>query len=146
MYNRSNGIASYGKVANFETDPLKQIVMLYDGAIKFLYQSAADIDAADFAAKAEHSNRALDIVNYLQGVLDLDNSGRVGQSLDDLYTRVRIMILKASTRPDSSLMRSAADALRPVREAWEANSNQQQIAAPDVRTSSSQDAAYARLA
>ncbi|MCC6329241.1 MAG: flagellar export chaperone FliS [Acidobacteria bacterium] len=146
MYNRSNGIASYGKIANFETDPLKQIVMLYDGAIKFLYQSAADIEAADFAAKAEHSNRALDIVNYLQGVLDLDNSGRVGQSLDDLYSRVRIMILKASTRPDAALMRSAADALRPVREAWEANSNQKQIAAADVHASSSHDAAYARLA
>ena len=130
MYNRSNGIASYGKIANCETDPLKQVVMLYDGAIKFLYQSAADIEAADFAAKGEHSNRALDIINYLQSILDLEKSGDVGRSLDDLYTKVRVMILKASTRPDASLMQAAAEALRPVRDAWEANSHQGSIGMP----------------
>lgn len=142
MYNRSNGIASYGRIANFETDPLKQIVMLYDGAIKFLYQSAADIEASDFAAKGEHSNRALDIINYLQSVLDLENSGDVGRSLDDLYTRVRVMILKASSGPNASLMRAAAEALRPVREAWEANAQKQAFA---VTPTGLRPAAFAAL-
>jgi flagellar secretion chaperone FliS len=142
MYNRSNGIASYGRIANFETDPLKQVVMLYDGAIKFLYQSAADIEAGDFAAKGEHSNRALDIINYLQSVLDLEASGEVGRSLDDLYVKVRFMVLKASTGPNAPLMREAAEALRPVRDAWEANSQKQAIAIPQVGL---QSAAYAAL-
>jgi flagellar protein FliS len=145
MYNRSNGIASYGKVANFETDPLKQVVMLYDGAIKFLYESAADIEAGDFAAKGEHSNRALDIINYLQGILDLENSGEVGRSLDDLYVRVRIMILKASTRSNAALMRDAAEALRPVREAWDTNSQTQALAKAPKTFMPTQGATYAPL-
>ena len=142
MYNRSNGIASYGRIANFETDPLKQIVMLYDGAIKFLYQSAADMDAGDFAAKGEHSNRALDIINYLQSVLDLEAGGEVGTSLDDLYTKVRVMILRASTRGDAPLMRSSAEALRPVRDAWEANAQKTAVTVPSAGT---QATAYAAL-
>ncbi len=36
MYERSNVVTSYGRVANAETNPLQQVVMLYDGAIKFL--------------------------------------------------------------------------------------------------------------
>lgn len=142
MYNRSNGIASYGRIANFETDPLKQVVMLYDGAIKFLHQSAADMEAGDFAAKGEHSNRALDIINYLQSVLDLEAGGEVGRSLDDLYTKVRIMILKASTRRDAPLMRSAAEALRPVRDAWETNAQKPAVTVPLAGV---QPAAYAAL-
>lgn len=142
MYKRSNGIASYGRIANFETDPLKQVVMLYDGAIKFLYQSAADIEAGDFAAKGEHSNRALDIINYLQSVLDLEAGGEVGRSLDDLYAKVRVMILKASTRRDAPLMRNAAEALRPVRDAWETNAHKPAMTAPPAGLT---PAAYAAL-
>lgn len=130
MYNRNNGIASYGKVANTETDPIKQIVMLYDGAIRFLTVSAADIENADFTAKAYNSNRALDIINYLQSILDLENGGDVGRSLDDLYARVKVMIFKASARLDAALMRKAADALRPVRDAWETNANARSFVTP----------------
>lgn len=122
MYNRTHGIASYGKIANTETNPIKQIVMLYDGAIRFLNVAATDIENGDFASKAYNSNRALDIVSYLQSILDLDNGGEVGHSLDNLYSRVRIMIFKASAGPDAELMRKTADALRPVRDAWETNS------------------------
>lgn len=145
MYNKSNGIASYGRIANFETDPLKQVVMLYDGAIKFLHMSASDIEAGDFAAKAEHSNRALDIINYLQSILDIENSGEVGRSLDDLYVKVKIMILKASSGPNASLMRSAAEALRPVRDAWAVNAQKQAFAAKPDLLIPAQESAYATV-
>jgi flagellar secretion chaperone FliS len=129
MYNRTNGIASYGRIANTETNPIKQIVMLYDGAIKFLNLSATDIEAGDFAAKGEHSNRALDIVSYLQSILDLQKGGNVAVSLDNLYRTVRILILRASSGPDAGLMRRAAEVLVPVRDAWEINA-QKASAAP----------------
>lgn len=122
MYSKSSGIASYGRVASFEKDPFKQIVMLYDGAIKFLHAAAADIEAGDMAAKANHTNRAMDIIDYLQSILDLEKGGEVGRSLDDLYTKVRLQILKASAGPDAVKMRNCAELLRPVRNAWEENS------------------------
>lgn len=143
MYNRTNGIASYGKIANFETDPLKQIVMLYDGAMKFLNLAAADIEAKDFAAKAAHSNRALDIMNYLQSVLDLAAGGDVAKSLDNLYEKVKLMTLKASAGPNAALMRAAAEALKPVRDAWEANATSPSSALPPSIYAAGETAAYA---
>jgi flagellar protein FliS len=124
MYGKLKGLASYGRVANGEANPLKQIVMLYDGAIKFLNLTAADIEKMDYVAKAEHSNRALDIINYLQSILDFERGGSVAQSLDDLYRSINVLILRASAELDADLMRKAADLLAPVRDAWEINANQ----------------------
>jgi flagellar secretion chaperone FliS len=119
MLARSNALASYGKVASSETNKLQQLIMLYDGAIKFLMLAASDIEAKDIAAKAEHSNRAIDIITYLQSILDFEKGGEVSVTLDTLYTMVLWTTLKASGSLDASEMRRAADLLVPVRDAWE---------------------------
>lgn len=121
MYKQPKALASYGRIANAETNPLKQIVMLYDGAIKFLNLTAADIEAKDYAAKAEHSARALDIINYLQSILDFERGENIAVTLDKLYRSIQVIILRASAELDADLMRKAAELLAPVRDAWETN-------------------------
>jgi flagellar secretion chaperone FliS len=121
MYAKPKAIASYGRMANTETDPIRQIVMLYDGAIKFLNLTALDIEAGDFVAKGEHSRRALDILSYLQSILDFDKGQEVAVNLDNLYRAVTVMVLKASAKTDPSLMRKAGELLMPVRDAWQVN-------------------------
>lgn len=118
MGNRKGALASYSKVANAETNPLQQIVMLYDGAIKFLRLAATDIEKGDLVSKAEHSNRALDIINYLQSILDFERGGDVAPTLDALYTSVSMMILRASMNLDAATMNQSADFLMPVRDSW----------------------------
>lgn len=132
MYSKPQGLARYGKIANAETNPIKQIVMLYDGAIKFIHLTADDIEKEDFIAKAEHSNRALDIINYLQSILDFEKGGDVAQTLDNLYRSITVLMLRASAELDANLMRKSAELLAPVRDAWETNAQismqQQQVA------------------
>lgn len=120
MSSRVNPLAAYGKVANAETNPLQQIIMLYDGAIKFLRLAAADMVVSDVAAKAEHTNRALDIISYLQSILDFERGGEVAPALDLFYTSLMLQILKASAALDSQQMEQAAELLSPVRDAWAA--------------------------
>lgn len=129
MSYKANALGAYGKVANSETNPLRQIVMLYDGAIKFLRLAAADIEAGDLNAKAEHSNRALDIIAYLQSILDFERGGEVAPVLNTLYLNVTAETIRASAKLDGAQMRRTADLLVPVREAWASNA---QTAAPAV--------------
>jgi flagellar protein FliS len=121
MYPQPKALASYGRIANIETNPLTQVVMLYDGVIKFLTLTAQDIENNDLAAKAEHSNRALDIINYLQSILDFERGGSVAANLDRLYRSIAVLILRASAELDPKLMRRAAELMIPVREAWKTN-------------------------
>lgn len=118
MYQPRNAVASYGRMANSETDPLQQVVMLYDGAIKFLRLAAADIEANEIMKKGEHVNRALDILNYLQNILDFEKGGDVARTLDHLYTSVSVKVLKASASLDATAMRTAGELLVPVRDSW----------------------------
>jgi len=118
MYERANALASYGRVANSDNDPLQQVVMLYDGAIKFMRQAASDVESREIALKAEHVNRALDILNYLQSILDFERGRDVAQILDNLYTLVSMKILRASAKLDAKEMREAAELLAPVRDSW----------------------------
>jgi flagellar secretion chaperone FliS len=121
MLKRADRLATYNQVANLETNPIQQIVMLYNGAIKFLRLAAADIDAKDLVAKAEHAGRALEIVQYLQSILDFERGQDVAPVLDALYSSVTALILKASMALDAGLMRRAADLLAPVSDAWAIN-------------------------
>lgn len=135
MYARNNPLASYRKVANAETNRLQQVVMLYDGAIKFIRLAAADIEQGDLVAKAEHSNRAFDIINYLQSILDFEQGGDVAPVLDTLYLCVTRLMLRASRELDANLMNQAANALVPVRDAWETVAQQGIPAHSDVAQS-----------
>lgn len=121
LQGRTRALATYGRVANAETDPLQQVVMLYDGAIKFIRIAASDIAAQDLAAKAEHTNRALDIISYLQSILDFPNGGAAAPALDALYGQTLALVLRASASLDAALMSRAADLLAPVRDAWATN-------------------------
>ncbi len=118
MSGRINALTAYSRVANAEPNKLQQVVMLYDGAIRFLLLAAADIEAADLVAKSEHSSRALDIISYLQSILDFAQGGEVAPVLDALYAGVMALTLQGSAKLDAALMRQAAEQLSPVREAW----------------------------
>jgi flagellar protein FliS len=121
MSRRTDPLAAYGRAANTETNPIQQIVMLYDGAIKFLRLAAADIESGELAAKAEHTNRALDIIGYLQSILDFERGGEVAPVLNTLYSGVTAMVLRASGHLDAALMNQAAALLAPVRDSWAIN-------------------------
>lgn len=136
MTRYSNALTAYGKVANAETNPIQQIVMLYDGAIKFMRLAAADIESGDLVAKAEHTNRAIDIVHYLQSILDFEKGGEVAPVLNTLYSCVNAELLQASARLDSKKMRHAAELLVPVRDSWAANAMAAPVPVPSPNLAS----------
>lgn len=144
MPGRSKALSAYGRVANAETDPIQQIVMLYDGAVKFLRLAAADIETGNLDKKAEHTNRALDIIGYLQSILDFESGGEVAVVLDHLYTSLNIQILKASANLDAASILNAAGAILPVRDAWTATARNSQ--APMVAGAGAETANYQRVA
>jgi flagellar secretion chaperone FliS len=140
MYERSDALASYGRIANSQDDPLQQVVMLYDGAIKFLRLTATAIESGDLSKKAEHVNRALDILNYLQGILDFKTGGSVAHTLDKLYTVVSMKVLRASATLDAKAMLAAADLLVPVRDSWVTIASKAAPTIPSLREVSAAEA------
>jgi len=130
-------IYSYQQVAS-TTSKLEQIVMLYDGAIKFLLQMANDIRQKDMLAKTEHVDRALAIIDYLRAILDMSQGGEVAQNLDRTYNILTSQIILANATLDADMVDSVVALLREIRSAWQqiaaGSSNVVPVAAPETKT------------
>jgi flagellar secretion chaperone FliS len=98
--------------------PLELVVMLYDGAIRFLRNAADAMRRRDLVAKRDAMSRALAILAELQNTLNLDAGGEVAASLDALYTYATARLTDANLQTDPAPIEEVIRILQPLREAW----------------------------
>lgn len=97
---------------------LKLLVMLYEGAIRFLIQARDAIQNRNVAAKALALDRTLAILGELQSTLMLEEGGEIATSLDRLYTYMTERILEASSKLDPHVLDEVIKLLRILNSAW----------------------------
>ena len=96
------------------------IVLLYDGAIKFLRQALAETDKQDWAARGRFLNKAAAIIDELDLCLDLDAGSEIATNLRGLYGFVRRHLTQAGARRDSEPIREVIRILEELNEGWKA--------------------------
>lgn len=115
----SYALNHYQRMAVQTANPLRQITALYDGAVHFLNQAKAALEARDIAAKSEATGRALDIISYLRGILDFEQGGEIAHNLDRLYDYMTTRMLQASARLEVAPYEEVIGLLATLREGWE---------------------------
>lgn len=107
------------RVARLETaSPLQVVVQLYDGAVRFMRQGAAFIEAKDPAGKGVALRKAHAIVSELQLCLDPTKAPELGEQLDRLYEFVLYRITDANAKNDASGLEAAINVMLELRGAW----------------------------
>jgi len=114
------GIAAYQDNAVTTQSGGRIIVLLYDGAIKFLRQMISAIERKDYAAKALYFNRAMDILDELNFSLDMEQGGEVAANLRKLYVFMRTHVTMASNKMDVEAIREVISLLEELNEGWKA--------------------------
>jgi flagellar protein FliS len=122
------GLSTYRQTQVQSRTPLELVVMLYDGALKFLHQARAAIERNDIAARRDASSRALAIINELQSTLNMAEGGEIAQRLDELYGFTNARILQAAADNSVVPLDDAIRVLGMLRESWVT------IASPPVET------------
>jgi flagellar secretion chaperone FliS len=118
MNSAARAAQTYRRVESESRSPLELVVMLYDGALRFLGE-AADADArGDIRARSRALSRALAIVAELQNTLDLEQGGAIADQLDDLYTYITSRLLDVTLKKDVTAIDEARQLLAPIRDAW----------------------------
>mgnify|MGYP001005937471 CR=1 FL=1 len=69
------GIAAYQENAVTTQSPGKVVVLLYEGAIKFLTRAAEEIENGNPGQKGYYINKGIDIVDELNASLDIEAGG-----------------------------------------------------------------------
>ncbi len=69
-----------------QAGPVEQVLMLYDGAVKFLMTAKGAIERGDVQARCNANQRAMQIVAYLLDMVNPQTGGDAAKSLFGIYT------------------------------------------------------------
>ncbi|MFZ2587072.1 MAG: flagellar export chaperone FliS [Alphaproteobacteria bacterium] len=99
--------------------PAQQVVMMYDGAIKFCLKAKEAIEAGDIQARHNANKRAMEIVSYMLDILDLEKGGDVARRLQVVYSFMLRRLLEVDFRNDPRICDEVVGHLRTLRASWE---------------------------
>jgi flagellar protein FliS len=94
------------------------VVMLYDGAVKFLKLAIKAIEAGDLEGKSRNIGRTRDIIFELNTVLDMDAGREVAQNLRNLYNFMNRRLSKANNTNDIQMIREIIALLEKLNQGW----------------------------
>jgi flagellar protein FliS len=114
------GIGAYQDAAIITQPRGRLIVLLYEGAIKFLRLAITEIEANNWEAKGRHINRAIDIINELYVVLDMEAGGEIAQNLRGLYAFMIRHLSQANVKRDAKMIQEVINLLAELNDGWKA--------------------------
>jgi flagellar protein FliS len=112
------GIDAYRQAGIGTQSRGRLIVLLYDGAIKFMKLAIKEMEAGDHAAKGQYIGRAQDIINELNAVLDMEAGGEIAQNLRRLYLFMNRRLWQAHTRNDPQMVRELITLMEELNQSW----------------------------
>jgi flagellar protein FliS len=123
------GANAYRQTEATSRSPLELVVMLYDGALRFVGEAADAQAAGQIGKRAKAISRAIAILGELQSTLNVNEGGDVAKELDKLYTYMQGRLLDVTMQQDMKALTEVKKLLTTLREAWS------QIAAPKAQAS-----------
>jgi len=99
--------------------PAQTVLMLYEGAIRFLGQAINKlIEKGNMGEKAKLVEKAVNIIDYLKSCLDKDNGGEVADNFDRIYEYMLIRLTEANLNNDKNKIEEVVKLFLPLAEAW----------------------------
>ena len=97
----------------------KLIVMLYDGAIKFLNIALDNIEPMRYDIVNTNIIKAQDIITELLLSLNMNEGGEISQNLFSLYMYFKRQLLEANMRKDPEMIKHILKLMKDMRDAWD---------------------------
>lgn len=109
---------AYQTTAVTSASPLQLVIMLYDGAIRFLRRALTAMEKKDLYNQNEDIQRAQRILTELMSCLDMEKGGEVAANLFALYSFCYNQLLTANLEDKPEGVQSSLKVLEGLRESW----------------------------
>jgi flagellar protein FliS len=114
----SNQLNAYQSAQVTSASPLQLVVMLYDGAVRFIKTGKDAMASGDLYAQNHNLQKAQKIVTELISCLDMNQGGEVAQNLLALYGFVYNNLVTANLSDDPVLLDQSVKVLEDLRTSW----------------------------
>ncbi|MDI3508326.1 MAG: flagellar secretion chaperone FliS [Clostridiales bacterium] len=112
----NNPYQQYQQNSIMTASPGELILLLYDGAIKFIKQAKVYIDEKDMQKANNAILKAEDIVAEL--MTDLDPDYDISHDLYSLYEFINDCLVRANIKKDKELLDQSLDLINDMRQTW----------------------------
>lgn len=113
-----NSIDQYRKNAVNTASPLKLVIMLYDGYVRFSHATRKAMSEKDLYQQNHNCLKAQKIVTELMSSLDMQNGGEIAQNLFALYSYVYNKLVEANIGDNLQALNEAEKVMTDLRESW----------------------------
>jgi flagellar protein FliS len=125
-------LQQYRRTSVESATPLQLIVMLYDGALRFIEQGKQAMDRRAVEEQNASLQKAQKIVAELMSSLDMDQGGEVATNLLSLYTFTYNRLIEGNCEDDPQKLDQAGEVLRQLRESWSKLEEQSRQSRPNL--------------
>lgn len=111
-----NAYQQYQYNSIMSASPERLVIMLFEGAIKFVKLARKDIEENNIAGANYNLGRAQDIIAELDQSLDI--SYDISESLDDVYDFLYRQLVDANIKKDVKLLDGVESMLDELKDTW----------------------------
>jgi flagellar protein FliS len=113
-----NAYQKYKTTAVTSASREKILLMLYEGAIKFVKRAVKACEEKNIAERGLNIGRACDIIMELNNTLDHKVGGEISKNLEQLYTYMTDQLTSANITGDPQHLNNALKILETLNEGW----------------------------
>ena len=113
-----NAAQAYFKTGVTTVDQGQLLIMLYDGALRFLAKARQKILEKNYAEKGILISRVLDIITELSSSLNMNEGGELSENLRNLYFLCTTRLLQANLKMDVEPLDSVVNVITGLRDAY----------------------------
>ncbi len=113
-----NAAQKYKQTSVQSASKEKILLMLYEGAIRFVKQAIAAIDRKDIADRGVNIGRAFDIINELNNTLNHEVGGEIAANLEQLYMFICEQLTKANATGQKKPLEESLKVLETLYSGW----------------------------
>jgi flagellar protein FliS len=113
-----NQTTAYRQQSVLTAPPGRLVVMLYDGCLRFLFQSAHALRENDRTTSLSRMRRAEAIIDELTVTLDFERGGDIASRLQGIYIFCRRHLSEAWRDGDATKIDQVIALLGELRETW----------------------------
>ncbi len=96
----------------------KLLLLLYEGAIRFMKQAAIAIDNKDIAGRGMNVGKAFDIIIELNNTLNHEAGGEIAKNLEQLYMFITDQLTKCNATGDRAPLDNAIKVMETLYTGW----------------------------
>ena len=113
-----NAAQKYKQSSVQSATPEKILLMLYEGAMRFIKLAMTAVDNKDIAGRGTNIGRAFDIILELNNTLNHEKGGDIAKNLEQLYMFITDQLTKANATGQRKPLEDSLKVLETLYSGW----------------------------